>query len=392
MPTEPQRPDVSRLVLPRLPEQQNVSPPPREYEPPVGYGPAASEPEDDVRDDDWDKLFEHDLPGLDATPFPDGQLVWPLMQADEYEGSNPFGSSMPALEIVPCPGCGNPLTVAGKSWCLRCGYDSDMVAPQEELDAGSVRQAVVVLLFAAVGCLAIIAATVLRREFVPDRTDLRAWWIFYELAAGFLIYGLGHVTAVALTVRHWADPKPSTLDAFSIWHYALSHLPRTRWAITLGLWGGTAMMCAFILFCLNGYALKDPTAKQKISHSGFPGSPMDDTNDADIRTQSLQGGAVVIGYVPAESDPSRVARLVLGTRDVDGGVHFAGYAEVDPSIDARTHSRLQSLGRPAGTPGYQLDAEVVPVEPNVYVDIRYSAMDGDGVFQNGLVTGLTGGQ
>ena len=118
-------------------------------------------------------------------------------------------------------------------------------------------QALVVLLFAAAGCLAIVAATAFRRDLVPDRTDLRMWWIGYQGLAGFLLYWVGHAIAVALTVRHWPDPQPSCFDPLAVWRYALYHLPKTRWALTYGLWGATAFSCAAVLFLLNDFALKD---------------------------------------------------------------------------------------------------------------------------------------
>jgi hypothetical protein len=265
-----------------------------------------------------------------------------------------------------------------------------------------VRQALVVLLFAAVGCLAIVAATALRRDLVPDRTDLRTWWIGYQAAAGFVLYWIGHAIAVALTVRHWPDPQPSCFDPLAVWRYALYHLPKTRWALTYGLWGATAFGCAAVLFCLNDFALKDKTAKQKIhggpvapagSEAEPSGGPEGEVADAPrLRFRSHKATVVVIGYVPDPADPNKIARVALGTRDVDGGIHFAGYAQLDPSVEGDGGlGRLRSLARPAATPGYTLSRDAVPVEPRLFADIRYAEMDGNGIFRDTVITKVAAG-
>ena len=99
----------------------------------------------------------------------------------------------------------------------------------------------------------------------------------------------------------------------------------------------------------------------------------------------------MIGYVPDPADPDKIARVVLGTRDVDGGIHFAGYAQLDPSAEGDGGlGRLRSLARPAATPGYKLNRDVVPVEPRLLADIRYTEMDGNGVFKDTVVLGVFG--
>jgi hypothetical protein len=335
------------------------------------------------------------------------------------------------------------LTVAVKSWCLRCGYDSDQ--PQRRPAApetNRVQQAVVVLLFAALGCLTIVAVNVFRRDVVPDRTDLRIWWIGYEGLAGFLLYWIGHAFAVARTIKHWPDPQPSCFDPLAVWRYALYRLPGTRWAITFGLWGTTAFACAFVLFWLNDFAIKDKTAKQKIHSSNIvPAEPEDEpagrapagespgrreaedqparyqegdtagtaTAAADrqtgkrdvtyieppsvgdaprLRPRSHKGTAVVIGYVPEPTNPDRVARVLLGTRNPDGTIRFAGHAQLDLSVkDGEALGRMRALSRPAAAPGYPLGRDVIPVEPKLLADIRYAEVE-RGLFKDTVITGV----
>ncbi|HVK16999.1 MAG TPA: hypothetical protein VM533_08620 [Fimbriiglobus sp.] len=429
MPGDPLRPDVSRLVLPRRPEAVAPPLPPLEIE----NDPPARSDDGQVSYDGWDG-FDEDAPRtLDATPLPDVHLLWPLAPDP---APAPVETLVPA-RTAPCPGCGAELTVAVKSWCLRCGYDSDQPKRKPSApETNGVQQAVVVLLFAALGCLGILAVNVFRREVIPDRTDLRIWWIGYQGAAGFLLYWIGHAIAVARTIKHWPDPQPSCFDPLAVWRYALYRLPHTRWAITYGLWGATGFACAFVLFWLNDFAIKDKTAKQKIHSSNVvpaepapepaPREPSGETpdrrRDSEVQPtpyrdggagnaagaagkrdvtyiepgsvgdaprllpRSRTGTAVVIGYVPDATDPNRVARVMLGTRSPDGTIRFAGVAQLDQS--AMGVGQLRSLGRPATTPGYQLSRDVIPVEPKLLADIRYAEQDERGIFKDTVITGV----
>ncbi len=420
--------DRDRPAAPPVPDFDLLTPnrPPS----PAGEGPAA------VPHFRWGDDGEPvSLRSAQDTPLPDTPLQWSLLL------SPPTAAPEPAL----CPGCGGPLTVAGKSWCLRCGYNSDQ--PQRVLAPaarGGVARAAVVLAFATLGCLAVVAATAYRKDLVPDRTDLRVWWIGFEGLAGFLLYCVGHAAAVALTVRHWPDDKPSVFDPLSVWRYALYHLPGTRWAVTLGLWGATAFLCAFVLFWLNDFALKDKTAKPPIraarhapeshgsgsgdqaageSESGAAGHPKQadeqpaegyrsgesagggdkrpagrrEVNEIDpsladaprLRPRSQTGTAVVIGYVPDKTNPGRVERVLLGSRGPDGVIRFAGVAQVDKAFEeAGGVSRLRALPRPAATPGYALSKEVVPVEPKLLADIKFVEQDTRGIYKDTVVTGV----
>jgi hypothetical protein len=369
-----------------------------------------------VREERWDG-FDEDAPRpLDATPLPDVRLLWPLL-ADLAPA--PPAPAAP-VRTVSCPVCGAELTEAVKSWCLRCGYESQLNLRQPAPAKCGVRRAVVVLLFAAAGCLAIVAATAFRRDVVPDRTDLRTWWIGFQGAGGFLLYWVGHAIAVGLTMKHWDDDaQPSCLDPLAVWRYALYHLPKTRWAITYGVWGATAFGCAFVLFCLNDFSIKDKTAKQKIRGSeivaeepeaGSGGSthtdaPADHGRESEgrpsaaeeggavadaprLRPHSLRGAAVVIGYVPDPTNPDRVAQVMLGVRSAGGGIRFAGVARLDTSVkDGEALRQLRALGRPAATPGYHLTRDVIPVEPKLLADIRYAELE-RGIFKDTVITAV----
>ena len=433
---DPLRPDVSRLVLPRRPGQPTPHAP--SFFPP-GTRPAADpQAQPDLTPDPeecawWGGAENPDTapagPTAGDTPFPEKKLSWPAAPGDE---------PVVNLQSSPCP-CGAGMTIAGRSWCLKCGYDSDLdllrradaqlmtTAAVPQTQAARVRrkvwQSAPVFVLAVFGAAAIVAATIYRRELVPDRTDLRVWWTGIEALAGLFLYLAGHVTAVVLTVRYWDDPQPSSIDPWAVWRYALAYLPRTRWAFVLGLWGVTAFSCAFTLFWMNDYAFKDKTAKPPIRHIEVPPKPANTsgkTGDKDDGPAVIDVGsgtdrkptdatpgsgptateaaplaisrpqsatAVVIGYVPDTGDPSRVSKVALGIRGADGTIRFAGYADVDKGADTGS---LTGLKRLAVAPDYVPDKGVVAVEPTLTADIRYADKDGQGVFRNSLLTGFAG--
>lgn len=438
MPGDSLQPDVSRLVVPRrsqLPDSafespsSRLDPTPRTRSAPDEYswwggagdsdGPPASHP--------------------DNTPSPERQLDWPPKPLEAVTAAPAADDALVDLETAPCP-CGQGLTVGGRSWCLKCGYDSDvdllrkadvraalaLPAAQRKRSWAKVWRAVPAFAVTGVGVTAVIVATAYRREIVPDRTELRVWWTGIEAIAGLVLYLVGHVTAVVLTVRYWTDPQPSALDPWGVWKYAVAYLPRTRWAFALGLWGATAFGCAFALFWMNDYAFKDKTAKAPLRHIDVPGRPGkagkagEDKEDgpAVINLGSKDAGkpagaggpakdpsgpaaaptapnlaiernnaatVVVVGYVPDPADPSRVSRVALGTREPNGTIRFAGYADVDPTGGDAGLGRLADAKKLVIRPDYVPDKGVVPVEPTLTADIRYVERDTDGVFRNSLL-------
>jgi hypothetical protein len=433
------QPDVSRLVRPRRSQFSDSV-----FDPPSGRV-TSTPPERPASDEhSWwggagDAGAPPRVPRVDDTPTPEKLLAWPprpltAVEPVEPEGPTEVPAEEPvvALETAPCP-CGQGLTVAGRSWCLKCGYDSDLDllrkadaqlavsnpaarAAQAARSWQGVWKATPAFAAAGVGAAAIVVATVYRREFVPDRTELRVWWTGIEAVAGLVLYLIGHGTAVWLTVRYWTDPQPSSLDPWGVWKYAVAYLPKTRWAFAFGLWGATAFGCAFTLFWMNDYAFKDKTAKPpprqidapgKPAKSGRPGDDKDDgpavidvgspgdgkaagSSAPDLTIERKNAAtAVVIGYVPDPNDPSKVSKLALGTRGPDGTIRFAGYADVDPNAGDAGLGQLAGAKRLVVRPDYVPDRGVVPLEPTLTADIKYGDRDGDGMYRNSLLTTLS---
>lgn len=430
MPGDPLSPDVSRLVTPRRPEPAATPAPDYLVDMDSSTRPVRVA---DFEDCSWWGGAENPdtappRPGRHDTPLPDRKIDWAAVAA---VGEEPIV----ALQSAPCP-CGAGQTMAGRSWCLRCGYDSDLdLLRKAERRAAAeparrvsrewrwlVRSAPVLVLAVFVTA-AIVAATAYRREFVPDRTELRVWWTGIEAAVGALLYLVAHTAALVLTVRYWKDAPPSLFDPISVWRCAAAHLPRTQWAFVLGLWGATAFGCAFVLFWMNDYAFKDKTAKAPPRHidapakpnpaAGRPGDSREDgpaiinTGSGNGRKPAADSGptappaapplvvertqsttAVVIGYVPDPADPSKVGRLALGTRSADGTIRFAGYADVDKTTDGL--GQVAGLKRLVVTPDYVTEQGIVPVEPTLTADVKFAERDAQGVLRNSLATAVGG--
>ena len=100
---------------------------------------------------------------------------------------------------------------------------------------------------------------------------------------------------------------------------------------------------------------------------------------------------VVIGYVPDPNDPSRVGQLVLGTREADGTIRYAGTVsnfartgEVDQGV-----TQVKGLKPLLERPGYlPADLNVIPVEPSMSARVGYQERDAQGQLKNATVKGL----
>jgi hypothetical protein len=279
------------------------------------------------------------------------------------------------------------------------------------------------------GCVAIVVATCFRREFVPAGSMAQVWWILIQAGAGLLTYFVGHVLIVVLTFRNWRDGELfKYIDPLTVARYALEYLPRTRYGICLAIWGATAFLCAFVLFWMNDFAFKDKKAKRNIVLHGtittgegetVPEEPeagdyvifgeavpiqvVEDNRDVNlIDPYSDQDPperqepphvteCVVIGYVPDPNNPGRVSHLVLGTRETDGTIRYAGTVsnfartgEVDQGV-AQVKGLKPLLEKPAYLPD---GMTIIPVEPSMTARVGYQELDAQGQLKNATVKEL----
>jgi hypothetical protein len=256
------------------------------------------------------------------------------------------------------------------------------------------------------------------------------WWILYQAGAGLLAYFVGHVLIVVLTFRHWRDGELfKYIDPLTAARYAIEFLPRTRYGICLATWGAIAFLCAFVLFWMNDFAFKDKKAKRKnvvvhgVLSTGEGATVPEDPEagdfviygdavlvenageDRDVNLIDPYGDpdpperqeppnvttCVVIGYVPDPNDPNRVGQLVLGTRDADGTIRYAGTVsnfartgEVDQGV-----TQVKGLTPLLEKPGYLPDGlNVIPVEPSMSARIAYQERDARGELKNATIRGF----
>lgn len=362
----------------------------------------------------------------DAVPdadLPDAPLV-----VAPYEAPRP---EPPRVKQY-CPKClGDLKEVGGKAWCAKCGYssDDDQMSDETPPPRGAVVPFWAVLL--VFGCFTIVAATAFRREFLPAGSAARVWWVLIEAGAGLALYLFGHVLIVVLIFRQWRDGELfKYIDPLTVTRYAFEFLPKTRWGICMMAWGLVAFLCAFVLFWMNDFALKDKKDRRPKVLIGAGGSLATDEGTATgedpeapeyivLGEATLQDPAaaqdvclidpygtddpperaeppntatcVVIGYVPDPNDPGKVGQLVLGTRAEDGSIryagtvaNFAGGTDVDRGL-----SQVKSLKPLLQTPGYMpANLNAIPVEPSLVARVGFKERDAQGVLKSATVKGV----
>ncbi len=328
----------------------------------------------------------------------------------------------------PCPQCGNNLRASGgTTWCTYCGYTSASKWKDPETRERRPRIGVAWAVFLVLGCAGILAATVCRDRLPIPGSSVLTWWIAIEGGAGVVLYLTGHLGLLALTIRQWKEGELfKYIDPLTAWRYALSFLPRTGWTICLGGWGATAFLCAFVLFWVNDFALKDKTKKAKHAPpppvsvkssrqrvqeepdtaeypaarppaapggSGDPGVNVVDLTPAPERQLPIKSTqCVVIGYVADPNDPDKIDRLVLGTRGEDGSIRYAGTVQNfsrDDDLD-RSLRQVRALKPLTSAPDYLPgNLNAIPIEPKLVARVAYEERDADGRLKNPVVRGVS---
>jgi hypothetical protein len=264
---------------------------------------------------------------------------------------------------------------------------------------------------------------------VPAGSAAQVWWILIEAGAGLLLYAVGHVLVVVLTFRHWRDGELfKYIDPLTTARYAIEFLPRTRYPICLAAWGATAFLCAFFLFWMNDFAFKDKKARKTVVVHGVlstgdgatvPDEPEagdyviygdavlieKEEKDRDVNLIDPYGDpdpperqeppnvttCVVIGYVPDPNDPNQVSQIVLGYRDPDGTIRYAGTVDnfVRTGEVSQGVTQVKGLTPLLEKPGYLPDGlNVNPVQPTMAARIAYQERDSRGQLKNATIRGF----
>jgi hypothetical protein len=282
------------------------------------------------------------------------------------------------------------------------------------------------LYFMLAGCLAIFLVTMLRGRLFAAGSATLTWWILLEAGIGLLLYVLGHAWVITATYTEWESGGVffRYLDPMNIAKYAIVHLPRTRGALCCLSWGVTAFLCALVLFIRNDFVIKDKTQKAKAkpaviysqgvgsgesseaddpsdfpSPDSLPGEGRDSDTGLDVPIDpdypelgraSRSEDCVVIGYVPDPDDPNRISQVVVGMRDEDGTVRYAGTVR-DFAKDGEVNGLLDQVRKakklpqaPSYLPG---EVKAIPVEPGVTCRVKYGERTGQGVLKNTILVG-----
>jgi hypothetical protein len=341
------------------------------------------------------------------------------------------GPGVPAVLVLgQCPNCGDLLRdVGGQGWCLRCGYTTAGRLPAEVASGPSV--SLLWLVPALGGCAGVVAASVLRDLFLPPGSFFQVWWIGVEALIGVVLYLIAHVWILGVTFRHWPEGEMfKYVDPMTVLKYGFAHLHRTRIPISLALWGGTAFLCAFVLFWMNDFAFKDkrkkkrpepvpvsqgrgfenksPEEEEAAEYAPPPTAPIApaDSTPSDVALIDLSGSrdpdrqppplrsteCVVIGYVPDPSDPDKIDQLILGTRDETGAIRFAGTVRLFARAEEVDRGLAQvKQARPLTTPPEYLPSDLgaIPLEPSLVCRVNFGARDAKGLFQNTVLQGVS---
>jgi hypothetical protein len=334
---------------------------------------------------------------------------------------------LPLLWTINCPKCRGQMQMLGdRSVCTSCSYSTEpRPLHKKKKQKGLPRWFWPWMLLLLGGCVAVIVATAYRRQFLPPGSTGRVWWIGLEGAAGLGVYFLAHLWVVMSTARRWREGDIfKYIDPLTVWKYAAEFFEQTRWAVPPAVWGTTAFLCAFTLFWMNDFAIKNkkearrheaaqraqaeastPESRADEYAPAAPVDPREKAAERDVNVIDPYGSdeperqppprsatCVVIGYVPDPKDPKRVSQLVLGTRDENGTIRYAGTVSNFATGDDVNSGLLRVQGmRPlVQRPDYLPSGlNAIPVEPTVTARVGYEERDGQGVLKNVTVQGVS---
>lgn len=334
---------------------------------------------------------------------------------------------LPLLWAINCPKCRGQLQMlADRSVCAKCGYSTE----QRQLRRDKTKQKGLPrwfwpwMILLVSGCVAVVAATAFRQRFLPPGSMGRVWWIGIEGGAGLGVYFLAHVWVVMTTARRWREGDIfKYIDPLTVWKYAAEFFEQTRWAVPPAVWGATAFLCAFGLFWMNDFAIKNkkearrheaairaqatastPESRADEYAPATTTDPRERAAERDVNVIDPYGSdeperqppprnttCVVIGYIPDPKDPKRISQLVLGTRDENGTIRYAGTVSNFATGDEVNNGLLGIQGmrpllqRPDYLPG---GLNAIPVEPSVTARVGYEERDGQGMLKNMTVQGV----
>jgi hypothetical protein len=251
----------------------------------------------------------------------------------------------------------------------------------------------------------------MRNRFISPTSWVLLWWILIEAGAGLLAYFVAHGWLLVIVLRHLKEAEFfKYFDPTTIWKYSIEYLPSTRGSICLASWGGTAFVCALVVFMVNDFSFKIkrplPALTGDFQRYGITGVDPDDPNTRDYldAEESLEGDkdlaakvnyydlsgidhpdlplppvtaeCIVIGYVPRAD--GGIDQLLLGVRDDNGDIHYVATVPIPkrPDVDKNMLALRGQLKAVAGQPSYlPAGVRAIAVNPSVTCVVNYAEQD-----------------
>jgi serine/threonine protein kinase len=341
------------------------------------------------------------------------------LQTTFMEGTAaPTGTEVkPVGGTITCPRCGAPgLNPASRAWCLACGYYPEPENPAVVEKKGRLEWLWVLL----VGVMVITLLSYGARTYLPHASYSRTWWSGTELILGAIAILFGHLWAFFTTLPKRDDHQIFHYVDFSIlWRLTFEYLPDTRRPLWIGVWGGTAVLCAIFMvggipYLWKGLPSRMAARPQHAGEGGFRfgksvlgGAPEEaelvgrqkDLDDDPEKRFSER--CPIIGYL--QDKDGLVVGLVIGTSR-EGQLRFAGVisptleeatsAEGQKAINTLTSDALVSppppgveVGRAEAWLAKFSGAKILYVKPDVACNVEYAEAAADGTLRDAVFKG-----
>jgi serine/threonine protein kinase len=276
-------------------------------------------------------------------------------------------------KIVKCPKCGND-KFSSVGWCLSCGYSpkvQENLSPKKKKPISSVW----IILGGVVG---VILATAVC--FVTWRVSAQTFtrWVRIEAGLGLAGMLIGYIWNYYCVLPYYGDHTGNlTWNPLTLLSAGVHQLPKTRWALGVGVWGTTAV--ASIAFIVGDpsfwwtWRVKVPIPSGSIEfersdHHVSSGTTSSDSPKKKItKTKSFS----VVGYSGSEA--------ILADKDIfTGSYKYAGRVPFDASIQEKI-KEVKARTEPAfDAPSL---ASVTWIEP-FSCEVEFSKLDDRGVVQD----------
>lgn len=232
-------------------------------------------------------------------------------------------------KIEKCPKCGND-RFSSVGWCLSCGYSpkvADKIAPQH---AKPINSGWIIL----GGIAAVVLATAVCH--ITLRVSGQNWvrWVWIETGLGLAAIVIGYFWNYYEVLPYYGDHTGNlTWNPLTLFSAGIHMLPKTRWALSLGVWGITAMAStAFVVGDISYFwkfkvqvPLPSSSPVEFERSDGHAGGSGTATSESSKRRSKTTRTFSVVGTSGGE--------VVLADHSIlDGSYKYAGRALINASV------------------------------------------------------------